>query len=106
MGRLGSPRRDSSVKHGPVLVLLLVAAMGPGAPAHAAPYLPHLGLFPRGECTRWAYERRPDIVDRAWTGGMRDWNAWRWAGNARRAGYRVDRRARAGTIAVWPRWTA
>jgi surface antigen len=83
---------------------LALAAATPEAPAAPTAKLPYLDVFPTGQCTRWAYQRRPDIVD---TGiqkyRIRAWDAWRWADNARRAGFRVDGRARRGDVAVWAR---
>jgi peptidoglycan DL-endopeptidase CwlO len=66
--------------------------------------LPYLSWFPKGQCTRWAYVKRPDIVNRGVSQyGFSNWNAYLWAANARREGYSVNRHPRAGDIAVWPR---
>jgi surface antigen len=91
------------------LLLLLMAtiatgapAVGPVAPAAQAAALPYLDIFPRGQCVRWAYTKRPDIVNRGIRKfAIRDWNARRWADNARKAGFPVDRKARRGDVAVW-----
>lgn len=51
-----------------------------------------------GQCTAWAYAKRPDLT--AGTKGLAaaDWENW-----ARRHGYRVDTTPQPGDIAVWDR---
>lgn len=81
-----------------IWVLLAAAA------AFASSSLPYLGDFPKGQCTRWAYLKRPDVVNRGVRrNGITDWNAYLWAANARREGYSVNTHPHATDIAVWPR---
>jgi hypothetical protein len=77
-----------------LLAFCAAAVLAPGAGA---------GL-PAGQCTTWAFLMRPDIVADATLGGhvFSDWNADRWAANARAAGFAVGGQARVGAIAVWP----
>ncbi len=101
------------------LVLLAVVATVAAVPASA-----RVGVqngFPGGECTSWAYAKRPAIVDLtvlhtfnvrvAANGGIQtvqpisDWAAWLWATNARRGRFAVGTRPAVGAIAVWPRNT-
>jgi surface antigen len=89
-----------------VALLALSVAMASGigiAPASgASSSLPHLHWFAQGQCTHYAYQKRPDIVDQGYSQhGYLHWDAWRWAGQARKTGFSVDRKPRAGDIAVW-----
>ena len=55
------------------------------------------------QCTTWAYAKRPDIFDFTQSVAYTpNWQAARWAQNAKRAGFPVDRHPAAGDIAVWP----
>jgi surface antigen len=73
------------------------------AGAAASSSLPYISWFPKGQCTRWAYLKRPDIVNRGVRQyGISDWLAYLWVANARREGYSVNAHPRAGDIAVWP----
>jgi surface antigen len=83
-----------------LLLVALLAALG-AASALAAPEA--TTTFPNGQCTYWAYLKRPYIVDRtALRANLGDWNAWAWAKNAQRGGFRVGTKPAAGAIAVWP----
>jgi surface antigen len=58
--------------------------------------------FPKGQCTYWGYEKRPDIYENSWTGDGFGWSARDWDDNARlTGGYVVDGQPRVGDIAVW-----
>lgn len=62
-------------------------------------------MFPlsAGQCTSWAYFKRPDIYDnRASTDPSTDWSADTWAGHALAEGLAVDGSPRVGDIAAWP----
>lgn len=63
----------------------------------------HASSFPANQCTSWAYKQRPEIVNAGLAKGLTDWNAWKWAANAKQAGFVVDKAPRRGAIAVWPR---
>src|SRR5690349_19871460 len=80
-----------------VLSLALAAWAGPAATA------PMPG-FPAGQCTEWAYLKRPDIVDTAIAknGIAGNWNADHWASNAAAAGFLIGSTPAVGAIAVWP----
>ncbi len=54
--------------------------------------------YPVGECTRWAFEKRPEL-----TRGTRGLDAADWERWAREHGFDVDARPRVGDIAVWAR---
>jgi surface antigen len=86
-------------------VLVLAIALGIGAAtASAASSLPHLHWFAQGQCTRYAYQKRPDIVDEGYKQhGYLQWDGWRWAGQAKKTGFSVNRKPRGGDIAVWGR---
>jgi hypothetical protein len=56
-----------------------------------------------GQCTDWAYLKRPDIYDkRAANDPLENWSAWTWAEHGRAEGLSVDSAPRVGDIAVWP----
>ncbi|MBA2517970.1 MAG: CHAP domain-containing protein, partial [Solirubrobacterales bacterium] len=72
-----------------------------------------------GQCTDWAFQKRPDVVLRAETkhyaewllaggpvaGGqyvMLDWDGGNWARNARYAGLRTGRKPRVGALLAVP----
>lgn len=69
--------------------------------------------FSYGQCTYHAYEMRPDIFDTAVQkgvprggyapGGGYWWDAWRWADNARNAGFAVGTTPAAGAVVSWPK---
>jgi hypothetical protein len=74
--------------------------------------------FPAGECTAWAYSKRPGIVDLTVLRNLKvtpstgqatqrvaNWDAWLWAANARKGGFAVGARPAVGAVAVWPRNT-
>jgi hypothetical protein len=98
----------------PLLIVVAATASSAGAQVGAP------SDFPKGECTSWAYAKRPAIVDltllrtlnvKSANGGVQvvaplaDWDAWLWAKNARKGGFAVGARPRAGAIVVWPRNT-
>lgn len=101
-----------------VLLLTVVAAVV-AVPASARVDA-HSG-FPAGECTFWAYAKRPAIVDLtvlhtlnvrvSANGGIQAvqpisaWDGWLWAANARKGRFAVGTRPAVGAIAVWPRNT-
>ena len=83
-----------------LLPLLILAVALPSASASAAQS--HLHWFAKGQCTRYAYQKRPDIVDEGYRQrGFLHWDGWEWSGHARAAGFAVDRHPRKGDIAVW-----
>jgi surface antigen len=93
------------------LVLATSAAAQPAqrsvsaAPASVASAVarPAQRTFPYGQCTFWAYQKRPFIVDQSiLKTGARDWNADAWARNAKAAGFPIGRRPAVGAVAVWP----
>jgi surface antigen len=94
----------ASMTAGPVA---LAGEHGDATAVEASKKLRYLRFFPVGQCTRWAYRKRPDIVN-VGTDRFRisDWNAYRWSANARRSGFPVSGQARAGDIAVWGRGQA
>ena len=55
--------------------------------------------FPYGQCTYWAYEKRPDIYDHHLPSAI-SWDGGAWAENARAEGYPVDDNPQPGDIAV------
>lgn len=62
-------------------------------------------LFPlsSGQCTSWAYYKRPDIYDdRSPVDANLDWSADAWAGHAEAEGLVVDSNPRVGDIVAWP----
>jgi hypothetical protein len=62
-------------------------------------------MFPLsgGQCTAWAYAKRPDVFDnRAPTDTNTDWNADTWVAHAQAEGLVVDGTPRVGDIAAWP----
>lgn len=68
------------------------AAFASGRLAYAAnPFEPYY----RGQCTWYAWSRRPDL------GNATLGNAWTWAASAARAGFPVSPIPAPGTIAVW-----
>jgi surface antigen len=72
--------------------------------AAAAKKLRYLRFFPKGQCTRYAYRKRPEIANRAiGTFRLLQWDGRHWAANARRAGFPVGGTPRKGDIAVWGR---
>jgi CHAP domain len=77
------------------LATVAAALLAPGAGA---------GGFRAGQCTTWAFLMRPDIVAQSALAGdgVGDWDADRWAANARKAGFPVGSQPRVGAIAVWP----
>ncbi|MEA2438825.1 MAG: hypothetical protein QOH76_249 [Thermoleophilaceae bacterium] len=84
------------------LLLALVSVAAAPAPAGAAGE--HLHWFKKGQCTRYAYQKRPDIVDE----GYRQhhylhWDGWAWSPHAKASGFKVDHKPRKGDIAVWQR---
>lgn len=82
-------------------------ASDPTAVGAAAKKLRYLRFFPKGQCTRLAYRRRPDIANRAIARfRLLRWDGRHWANNARRAGFPVDSLPRRGDIAVWARGQA
>ena len=101
-----------------VLLLTVVAAIA-AVPASARIDAP--SGFPAGECTFWAYAKRPAIVDLTVlrtlnvhvgaNGGIETvqpisaWDAWLWAANAKHGGFAVGRRPAFGAVVVWPRNT-
>jgi surface antigen len=101
-----------------VLLLALVAAV---ATAPASARVGTQSGFPVGECTSWAYAKRPAIVDltilrtlnvRMSANGaiqlvqpISGWDAWLWTANAHKGGFAVGTRPAVGAIAVWPRNT-
>jgi surface antigen len=81
------------------LTLFAAVAMPSGAVASSGP---HLHWFKQGQCTRYAYQKRPDIVDEGYRQhGFLHWDGWEWAGHARASGFPVGRHPRKGDIAVW-----
>jgi hypothetical protein len=92
-----------------VLTLSLAALAGGAAQARSGAQTG----FPPGGCTAWTYLKRPAIVDetelRSLTPSparaITEWDAWLWATNARRGGFRVGTRPAVGAVAVWPRNT-
>jgi surface antigen len=97
-----------SVRLGALSLAVAFAATGPADAQVRA----RLG-FARGECTAWAYLKRPAIVDETElrslssnpASAITDWDAWLWASNARKGGFEVGRRPVLGAVAVWPRNT-
>ena len=101
-----------------VLLLTVVAAI---AAVPASAYVDKDNGFPAGECTFWAYAKRPAIVDLTvlrtlnvridQNGGIQTvqpisaWDGWLWAKNAKKGGFAVGTRPAVGAIAVWPRNT-
>jgi surface antigen len=84
------------------LPLLLAVGLLPASPAAAAG--DHLHWFKKGQCTRYAYQKRPDIVDEGYRQHhFLHWDAWEWAPHARDSGFPVNRKPRKGDIAVWQR---
>jgi surface antigen len=84
-----------------LIPLALVALLMP-ASAGAASDHPHQSWFAYGQCTWFAYNKRPDIVDYgAAHNGFYHWDGWEWSGHARAEGYSVNRKPRKGDIAVW-----
>lgn len=82
----------------------MVGALLGAAGAVANSSLPYLSWFPKGQCTRFAYRERPDIVNRGVSQyRISNWNAYLWAAHARREGYSVSRHPHAADIVVWPR---
>jgi surface antigen len=82
------------------LPLLILAVALPATSASAAGS--HLHWFAKGQCTHYAYQKRPDIVDEGYRQhGFLHWDGWEWSGHARDSGFPVDRRPRKGDIAVW-----
>jgi surface antigen len=86
-----------------------VASTVPSEEAAATAPIPMLPpgsiLFPlsSGQCTSWAYYKRPDIYDnRSLTDTSLDWNADAWAGHAEAEGLAVDSNPRVGDIVAWP----
>jgi surface antigen/acyl dehydratase len=67
-------------------------------------YWPDRQSHPDGQCTYYAYDRRPDIWAAARTAGVatNHWNAYLWADNARAGGMRVGTTPAIGAIAVFP----
>lgn len=85
------------------LAIALVSAVGTTG-VGAASSLPHLHWFDQGQCTRYAYQKRPDIVDQGYAQHhYLHWDAWRWAGQAKKTGFTVNRKPHGGDIAVWGR---
>jgi surface antigen len=82
------------------LPVLILAVALPSTSASAAG--PHEHWFKQGQCTRYAYQKRPDIVDEGYRQhGFLHWDGWEWSGHARASGFPVDRHPRKGDIAVW-----
>ena len=83
--------------------LALIAALAVAIPpATAGAARDHLHWFKKGQCTRFAYQKRPDIVDEGYRQhGYLHWDAWEWSGHAKASGFKVDRKPRKGDIAVW-----
>jgi surface antigen len=62
-------------------------------------------LFPLGEgqCTSWAYFKRPDIYNnRSPADPILNWDADTWVGHAEAEGLVVDGNSRVGDIVAWP----
>lgn len=77
----------------------------PGAPLATPPPLPpgcptqgYDNLYPRGVCTWYAKERRPDLPSFAWDYGL----AMYWPQAARLCGFRVDTEPAVGAVIVFP----
>lgn len=77
----------------------------PGAPSATPPPLPpgcptqgYDNLYPRGVCTWYAKERRPDLPSFAWDYGL----AMYWPQAARLCGFRVDTEPAVGAVIVFP----
>jgi hypothetical protein len=87
-----------------VRALALLAAVAVALVAWTGEAAAAIPGFPPGQCTEWAYLKRPDIVDTAVakSGIAGDWNAWRWATIARGAGLSVGTQPAVGAIAVFP----
>ena len=90
-------RGGARYKLAAVLSVSQSAAQAPPTGTAVAPQGPN--PFPWGQCTFWAYEKRPDIFDQS--SHAVSWEALRWADNARAAGFPVDGASRAGDIAVF-----
>jgi surface antigen len=74
----------------------------PAAHTASALPLPYLADFATGQCTHYAYSRRPDIVNLGVEKyDILEWNAYRWPANARREGYVVNHHPVTSAIAVW-----
>jgi len=86
----------------PITALLLLAFAG--ARTSAAPAALAAGeSFPKGQCTYWAYLKRPYVVDHtSLLHPTLDWNGGWWAKSAKQGGFRVGTTAAVGALAVWP----
>jgi surface antigen len=85
-----------------LLLATTAVAFTPAASAGASGE--HLHWFKKGQCTRYAYQKRPDIVDEGYRqNGFLHWDGWEWSGHAKASGFKVDRKPRKGDIAVWGR---
>ncbi|MCL4540864.1 MAG: CHAP domain-containing protein [Chloroflexi bacterium] len=72
------------------------AARNTSEAAAVSPRRPFMGnLFPYGQCTWWAIQRRPDLSGSVWG------NAWQWVAEARSSGRAVGAMPRVGAIAVF-----
>ena len=94
---LPSEHRDPSAEEEPASVL---SEPAPSEGNHASG-----GTFALsgGNCTDWAYFKRPDIYDnRSPADTNSNWDAWTWAGHAQLEGLRVDTSPETGAIGVWP----
>jgi surface antigen len=86
------------------LALLLATVAVALSPSSANAAGEHLHWFKKGQCTRYAYQKRPDIVDEGYRQkGFLHWDGWEWSGHAKASGFTVDRKPRKGDIAVWGR---
>lgn len=72
-----------------------VSTTGGGAVAVVPRPLIRGNLFPYGQCTWWAIQKRPDLSGSVWG------NAWQWAAEARSSGRAVGAVPRVGAIAVF-----
>ena len=83
------------------LITILAFAISAGSAIAAGE---HLHWFKKGQCTRYAYQKRPDIVDEGYRQhGYLHWDGWEWAPHAKASGFKVNRKPRKGDIAVWGR---
>src|SRR2546423_8524219 len=81
-----------------VLIIVSLSLVAPLATASAAGE--HLHWFKKGQCTRYAYQKRPDIVDQGYArNGFLHWDGWEWSGHAKASGFKVDGKPRKGAIA-------
>ena len=78
-------------------LLIALAVLTASASARPAQH-----SFPYGQCTYWAYLKRPFVVDQTiLETGASNWNGGYWALNAQVAGFKVGDRPAVGALAVW-----